>query len=323
VAELRSLGLWLVLLCFPGVALSADEVFARVNGKALTQDEIDSAVYMTAKQRFYHGRVDDKRAEALRREVIGQLIDRLLLLEEAERRHLKVSAGELEKRYSELRGRYRLDSMPQDHRQQLEGEVRRQAGEQLRLELLEAQVKSVDDPEAQVLEAFYRENLDKFTTPPRLRLSLILLKVVPSAPGEAWREAEREAEQLRRKLDSGADFAALARLHSGDASAESGGDLGFIHEGMLSRDAQAAVDPLKVGQVSAPVVLLQGVALFRVEERQAAKVNPFEQVRERALGLWRREEAGKAWDALLRDLRARAKIEIIGGEMTAAMIWAH
>ncbi len=326
----QSLGLWQVCFCMLLVlAVSAvcaeqpNETAARVNGKVLTVAELDTAVYVAARQRFYHGRVDDQRMLALRAEVLGGLIDSRLLLDEAKARGLGADKTLKEQFYQRLSRHYGIESMPVDHRLQLEAELQHRAEEQVLLQQIETDVRSAGLPSEAVLKQFYQDNLAKFTTPPRLRLSVILLKVAPSAPVQAWQAAETEAKQLREKLESGASFAKQARLHSGDASAENGGDLGFVHQGMLSREAQQAVDTLEVGEVSAASTLLQGVALFRLEERQEAKVNPFEQVRERAQGLWQREQAEKAWQALLRSLRAKAKIEITDNNMTATMIWAQ
>lgn len=316
--------LLLALLSGGGWAQSPEDVIARVNGaEVITRAELDTAVYVVARQRFYHGRMDDQRLQALRAEMLGSLIDRVLLLEEARARGVKAPAALEERLYRQLRRGYNVEAMPADHRREIEKELRRRAAEQALLEAVESEVRSVGKPTQRDLELFYRQNLDKFTTPPRLRLSVILLKVAPSAPVQAWQAAEEEGRQLRRKIEAGADFAELARLRSGDSSAEAGGDLGFVHEGMLSLEAQQAIDTLAVGAVSAPVVLLQGVALFRVEQRQEAKVNPLEQVRGRAQGLWRRDRADQAWQGLLQSLRAKADIEIINSEITATMIWTQ
>lgn len=316
------IALWL-LLAGAVWAQDSDELLVRIDGEAaVSKSELDMAVYLAARQRFFHGQVDDERLQALRAEVLGGLIDRVLLLAEARARDIAVPA-ELEQRHlRQLRRGYDMQAMPADHRREIEAELRRRAAEQALLEQFERSVRAVDLPTEAQLELFYRQNLDKFTTPPRLRLSVILLKVAPSAPVQAWHAAEAEGRQLYQRLAEGASFAELAKLHSGDASAESGGDLGFVHQGMLSQEAQQVVDTLEEGQVSDPVTLLQGVALFRLEQRQEAKINPLAQVRERAQGLWQRHQAEQAWQGLLASLRAKAKIEIMNSNLTATMIWA-
>ena len=310
-------------LVLSALAWAGDDVFARVNGVELTAAEVEAAVYMTARQRLYHGRMDKAREQALRREVVASLVDRLLLIEAARLRGVAVDNMAKRSLYKQMLSRYAVAALPKDHRQQIESELLQRAEEQLLLQQLELEVKTVAVPDEAELQRYYQENVDKFTTPPKLRLSVILLKVVPSAPSQAWQAAKDEAEQLRRKIVSGADFAKLARLHSGDSSAENGGDLGVVHQGMLSQEAQAVVDGLSVGQLSEPVVLLQGVALFRLEARQEARLNPLQQVRERALGLYQRERADEVWQALLGALRSEAEVEMLGGEMAVEKLWAQ
>lgn len=323
-------GLRTVLLTVVGLCLTLatvvwadDTVFARVNGVVLTKAEVDAAVYMTARQRFYHGRMDEVREQKLRREVVASLIDRSLLIEAARTREVVVDAEAKQQLHKQMLSRYDVAALPQDHRQKIEAELLQRAEEQLLLQQLEREIKTVAAPESSELKQFYLQNIEKFTMPSTLRLSVILLKVAPGAPSQAWKAAEREAEQLRQKIIAGTSFADLARMHSGDASAENGGDLGVVHQGMLSRQAQVVVDGLAAGQLSQPVVLLQGVALFRLEERQASRLNPLAQVRERAQGLYQRERAEKQWQDFLGALRAKAEIEMLDGEVAVDMIWAQ
>lgn len=310
-----------LLLCTAVKAESTDGVFARVAGETISRAEYEAAVSVAARQRFYHGRVDDERLGVLRQQVAGELIDRLLLRQEALRRGIKVDGVAIEKEVAHEAGRYRMASLPQEQQRHMDEMLRRQAQEKLVQQVLEQRVKALPEPSGAEASAYYTAHLDKFTTPPQLRLALILLKVAPSAPVESWRAAQQEAQRLQHKLAAGADFAEQAQLHSGDVSAERGGDLGFVHQGMLAAEAQQAVDALKVGEVTAPVNLLQGVALFKLLERQSEVVNPFERVSARAAGLLQRERSEQAWESLLRTLRNKAQVEIFDKEITTKMIW--
>src|SRR5690606_29124228 len=119
-----------------------------------------------------------------------------------------------------------------------------------------------------------------------------------------------EAQRLEARLAAGASFAELAQLHSADPSAERGGDLGYVHRGMLSREAQEVVDGMSAGEISPPVRLLQGIALFRLEERIAPALNPFAQVEDRARELLLRELREQAWKDALDRLRSETPVEL-------------
>ncbi len=315
--------LGVLLLSMTAKAESTDGLFARVAGESISRAEYETAVKVAARQRFYHGRVDDVRLKELHHQVASELVDRVLLRQEALRRGLKVDATAIDKQVAHELARYRAGGLPQEQQRHLSERVRDQVKERLLREALERQVRN-SPTELSVAEVrgYYSAHLDKFTTPPQLRLSLILLKVSPSSPVESWRAAQQEAQRLQRKLTEGADFAELAAVHSGDASAEQGGDLGFVHQGMLAAEAQQVVDLLNVGEVSAPVDLLQGVALFKLLERRPSVINPFERVTARAKGLLEKERAEQAWGSLLQALRSKAQLEIYDNGITITMMWS-
>jgi len=139
---------------------------------------------------------------------------------------------------------------------------------------------------------------------------VILLKVDPSAPSATWAAAEDEARAIRKRIAAGADFAEAARMHSADASAASGGDLGYLHQGMMPESLYEKLGSMKPGDVSEPLRLLEGVALFRLTERREARLRPLADVKERATQLWRRDEGERRWAEFLARLRAAATIRI-------------
>lgn len=120
----------------------------------------------------------------------------------------------------------------------------------------------------------------------------------------------KEADTMVKQLRGKGNFADMARLRSGDESAEKGGDMGYVHRGMMPAAAQEAVDKLKPGEISDAIRLLEGIAIIRLDERKTAKLVSFEQARERAAGLWEREESERAWKGLIERLRAQTPIKI-------------
>jgi parvulin-like peptidyl-prolyl isomerase len=75
-----------------------------------------------------------------------------------------------------------------------------------------------------------------------------------------------QAEELARRLAQGADFAALAREASDDASAATGGDLGMMPVGDLAAPLRIAVASLGPGQVSGVVETPHGFVLLKREQ---------------------------------------------------------
>ena len=278
-------------------------VIARVGETSIGRDEFDQALGIAARRKFYHGKTPDGEMAALQREVARTMVDNVLLLKEAKRLGLKPDAESVKRTISEHETRYKASAQWQSTREVVLPKLQKQLEIDSLLLLLQNKVQSVAAPDAAQLQIFYAANLDKFTEPERSRVSTILLKVEPSSPRAIWDKTQAEAVAMVKKLRAGTNFAQLARQRSGDDSATNGGDMGYLHRGMLAPPAQVAVDKLKPDEISDPVTLLQGVAIFRLDERKAAIQNPLGKVEVRARELWRREQGDRAWQELLSSLR--------------------
>ena len=74
--------------------------------------------------------------------------------------------------------------------------------------------------------AYYEANKDRYQTEERRRVSHILLEAA-----EEDSAVKTKAETLLKELQSGADFAVVAKANSADTvSAENGGDLGLYQQ---------------------------------------------------------------------------------------------
>jgi parvulin-like peptidyl-prolyl isomerase len=296
---------WLVLFAVEAraAAPAAEPVFARVGDAMITQKEFDNAFALAARGKFYHGKPPDGAVAALQREVGTALVDEVLLLKEAKRRKLQPEHASIQQQIDGYEARYRASEQWQKNRAQMLPPLKAKLERDSLIAQLQKSVRGVPEPTPRQLEQYYEAHKDKFTEPEQVHIAMILLKVDPSSPQAKWNGARDEGAAIVKRLRAGADFAPLAQLHSGDASADKGGDMGYLHRGMLPEPAQVAIDKLKPGDISEPVLLLEGVAVFRLNERKTAKLNPLDKVRERAGDLWQRDQADQAWSRLLATLR--------------------
>lgn len=299
-------------------ALVQAALFATVNGKEITRNDFHSAYSNYLRQKFFHGQVPQAQLDQARQEVTDQLINRVLHQEEIVRRDIKPDLEDVEKRLQGYERRYASSPMWQQQRERLLPGLREQLSQQSQQSRLEAMVKNVAPPSPEQVKAYYDARKELFTEPEKLRLHSILLAVDPSSPRETWDAALREGQAIVKRIRSGASFSEQARLFSRDPSAETGGDMGYLHLGMMPDTLQAKLDSFKLGEVADPIEMLQGIGIFRLDERIPPKLQPFDAVAGRAKELLVRDLQEKAWSDLQSRLRSEAKIILFDSPATGA-----
>lgn len=288
------------------------EVVARVNGEPISRDEFQQAV------RDFESRsgpvMPDTRDEVYRG-VLDDMIAFRLLSGELKNRKIELPAAELEAAMGELRGRFANEKA---FRQALAEQKITQ--EQLRdrtrttlmiNELLEQEIGDEISVKPSEVASFYEQNPARFQQPEAVRVSHILIGLPPDAP-EAQRTAARaRAESLVKQARGGADFAALARKFSNDASRERGGDLGFITRGQAQPPFEQAAFALAPGEISDPVATTYGVHVIKSFEKRPAQTVPFgqaaAQVEQYLLDQKRQEQAR----AFVDRLKTGGKVEVL------------
>ncbi len=93
-------------------------------------------------------------------------------------------------------------------------------------------------------------------------------------------ETEEEAQALREQLDGGADFAELAREHSTDGAAASGGELGWFGLGAMIPEFEEAVVEMEVGSVVGPLETRFGWHLVLLNDTRMSSAPPLDEVPE-------------------------------------------
>lgn len=121
-------------------------------------------------------------------------------------------------------------------------------------------------------------------------------------------DAKRRITELKERLDNGANFEELAKLSSEDATAPTGGDLGWVSPGDTVPEFEQAMNELKPGQVSEPVQSPFGWHLIQVIERRSQDVSQDRQ-RQAARQAIRARKADAAFQEWLQRLRDRAYVE--------------
>jgi peptidyl-prolyl cis-trans isomerase C len=129
----------------------------------------------------------------------------------------------------------------------------------------------VDDA---ALHAFYDAHKQDYE---QVRARHILVRMTgspsPTEPGKKEltdAEALAKAQEIRKKLADGADFAELAKTESDDTGSRvRGGDLNFFKHGQMVGPFEQAAFSMKVGEISEPVKTQFGYHIIKVEARKS------------------------------------------------------
>lgn len=121
-------------------------------------------------------------------------------------------------------------------------------------------------------------------------------------------DARNRLRLLKERIENGADFAELAKLHSDDLSANRGGDLNWLNPGDTVPEFERVMDALKPGEVSEPVRSPFGWHLIQVQERRDQDVTQ-ERKRLEARKALRERKAEEAFEDWVRQARDRAYVE--------------
>ena len=302
-----------LLFGLPLAGAAAEEadapLFASVNGEKILLQTYVQELRNAAKNRFYHGQAPENEVEVFQREAGQELLDVTLMLQESRRLGLEPDREWVESELKRLEARYSAHPDWHDQKEAVVEDLRRRLEAKNLLAQLKRRVEAVGEPTPDQQRDYYERNPDKFTSPEQVRVSMILLKVEPWAPSEQWESALAQAGQLVFQIREGAAFEELAEAWSQDPSADQGGDMGYLHRGMLGGPTQEVLDQLKSGEMSDAFRILEGVVIVRLEDRREPVLNSFDSVQSRVVDLWKREERVNAMERLIAELRQNAEIE--------------
>lgn len=157
------------------------------------------------------------------------------------------------------------------------------------------------------MKEYYKQNLTKFASPPKVKARHILVR------------NRKEAEQVMEKLRNKGDFAKLAKEYSIDLPmAREGGSMGTIEKGRTLPELDKALFILNVGEISDIVETRFGFHILTVDEIITTQYRPFDEVSESIKKAIVLQKEAKAFDEMYEKLGKKAKVEIFEDRVQAA-----
>lgn len=273
-------------------ALRAEDrgVIATVNGKPITEGDLQRALWAQAGAR-----------------ILVEMIDEMLITRAAEQAGLRASADLIKLREDGLLAQAGGEAGLQALLSQ-RGWTRERLQAQLRLGvLLDALARQEMQISEAEVQAYYREHADRYRRGPQVKGRMILT-------------ASREnAEALRQALEAGGDFAGLAKeLSSDPATAPQGGDMGWFERGDYATAISDMAFRLQPGELSPVFQGPDGWYLLRVEDKRPAGERPLAEVREEIIAALQYERLPEARRRWLADRRAKVQITLADPDLRQA-----
>jgi peptidyl-prolyl cis-trans isomerase C len=277
---------------------AAPPAVAVVNGEPIPAD----AVRRELAQDRASGAEGGGRLDLLRRRVLDESVERVLLLQQARARSIVVGQDQVERAFLRLRAEYpgtHFDDLLAQERLS-QAELKARLKDQLTIEKL---FQEEVFPTVQVLDAelerYYADHAAEFQEPERVHV----LQIVVASKEEAAHVRDR----LRKSPSS---FAELARTASIAPEGKNGGDLGYIGRGAGFPEVFDRCFQLPLNVVSDVTPSPYGFHLFKVVDRKPAQRRAFDQARAEIADKLLREKRARAQQEYVDALRKRAKIEI-------------
>jgi peptidyl-prolyl cis-trans isomerase C len=275
------------------------KVVAKVNGENIGRDVIFRELKKAAKRYKKRGmplNADQEKSSA--KKIIDDEIGRTLLVLKAKESGINITKEIIKKRLKKVRAKFRSEEIF-EHKLADQGLSLSQYKAELENDLyVDEIIKKEIEPKIQISEEkaldYYEQNKAKFTSPEKVRASVILLKFNPSTGKAGEQKVLKKFDSILNQLQNGSDFAAIAKKFSQDSLASKGGDLGyFTRKQMLPAFSDKAFK-MKTGEISNVFRTGHGFHVLKVTEKKAAGTSPFSEEKNGIKILLSQKESSKA-----------------------------
>lgn len=231
-------------------AIASAQTLVKVNGKAITQQEVETEL-MNATQGRFNQVPEDKQAE-FRQQVLQQLIGKELIYSDAKKIGI-VKSDEYKEEYKKLEERMKKELAIQVWQKKLLDDLK------------------ISDKE---LKEYYNNNKEEFSEKEAVHARHILVKTEDEAKSVISQLKSLKAGKLKEK------FIELAKEKSTGPSGPKGGDLGYFGKGQMVPEFNDAVFSMKVGTISqSPVETQFGFHVIYLEDKKEASVRKYDDVK--------------------------------------------
>ena len=302
-------------------------VLAKVGDEKITKGDIDKELkqYIDALKQQYGDDYESneqikQQLVQYKKQALNKLVTQKILLQEATTLNLKPSDDELDKKVNDTIDQYKDQYSGEGQFEKLLEQVgltEDQFKELIRNQNIMQAVQediikdvTVSDDDIQI---YYDENKDsEFTESAGAIVAHILVADKNDDGSIDFDKSLEKANELKAKIDAGADFAEVAKESSVDTgTAVNGGSLGFVEYNSTQyvTEFMDGFKGLKEGEVSEPVKSDYGYHIIKATGLKDAVVKPLDDVKDEIKSKIEQQKQGEAFDAKIEEWKKSIKVK--------------
>ncbi len=263
-----------------------ERVVARINDEIITLSELGET-YQQLKSALPEGeRMPSKR------ELLERMIENRLLLQEATRKRIKVSKGEIQENIERVKAGF-LSEKAFELALEREGikieDLEKKYEEELIIKkLIDKEVKPEVEVTKKEIRDYYEKNKGRFREEERVKIRHVLFKDYS------------QARKILEELKSGAPFEETVKE----------GYLGSFKRGQLDRRIEEVASSLKKGEISPIIKTEAGYHIIKLEKKEKARLRKLSEVKEIIRNILSSQKMEEKLKEYLEKLKTKQEIEI-------------
>ena len=240
----------LVSMLLLASTMAAAQTLVTVDGKAITQKDVDTALMNATQGRF--NQVPAQKQAEFRKQVLEQLIAKELVYNDAKKTGV-LKSKDFKNEFKKVQERVKKDLVIQ-------------VWQKRELDKVKVSAKELKD--------YYNKNKEEFNEKESVHARHILVKTENEAKSIIKSMKSLKGEALKNK------FIELAKTKSTGPSGPKGGDLGYFSKGQMVPEFNNKVFSMKVGTITTKPVKTQfGYHVIYLEDKKAKVLRAFTEVK--------------------------------------------
>lgn len=315
---MRKLKLLIIILIITVITKNAynaillDRVIAVVNKEVITWSELYKMMEYESTDQI-KGLTEEERNKVFKENeavFLDKLIDFKLQLQEAKRLGFEVEQNEIQEAIENIKKKYSMNDADFEESLKKEGftleDYKKRLSEQMLIsKFLNYQIRNKVVVSEVEIKRFLEQNKRELLDSESYRIRQIFFK---RPKDDDIKSIEEKAAIVIQKLNEGEDFSNLCREYSEDSSAKTGGDLGVVKKGDLSKEFVQIISNMKAGDISKPFWTEKGLHIIKLDEKIPAP--DIEKIKENVRKQLAEDIFSKRYKSLIKELREKSHIEI-------------